>query len=752
VIARKELKDYGEGGNERHILDLLQTLQHPNIVEFLGSYAQNDIHHLLFAHADMNLSEFLRQKSPVQPWKIYAGMYGVADALSVIHNFTFRDGSIDVHKIGYHHDLRPDNILVKNGVFIITDFGLSKIKSDDKTSKSRLKGGDYDYLGPESFNESTATNGMVGRALDVWALGCIFSELASLIGSLDVEDFYLAREETHGFFIDHAFHLNGQVRPIVKEWLSKLANQQQDRQLGSLVEIVSQMLNPNPYMRIKMDSIVPRLSLFASESRMDAIDHLFQEQADSNILISLEAKRFIAWRSMYEQLSKDTRLQSIQDCLKRLSDVQNILPPGTSGSESDADIRGICAAIDSVCSILPPREQDRLQDVWSAKVCEEDDVKILETIRSAQKPERYRSVGIKAAMKHMSLVISKSIRSGFRPRCIDLGCVDIDRSTSTQTLNIRGLRLVEDRSRIMGHYDGEEGRVRVLIEWKEYDNRWQGKPGSEIFEAMDALVNLLDPNETPREGVTRDRVLGCVGYIHDQSQHRFGFIYKLGQLQQLDGSKSFSLYSLNNVIRITNPSEDDTLTPPDLGTIFGLAKELAFCLYALHSAGWYHKNLSSHSILVFSSSPEELHRQIATAVLGGFNDSRPDASGITLGPKDELKHYYHPLYQTGTDFRRSFDYYSFGLVLLELGSWFPISQLREDHEEIKDAEQFRMKLIQSYVPQLGFKVGARYRDAVQFCLDVEEQTRALGADPQNAQEVQELFRGKVVEPLSLCFA
>ncbi len=776
MIARKELKPGKQDASERSVLEMLNKIKHPNIVEFLGSYSQYGLQNLLFPYVPMDLHRLFLEKSPLDPDIIYANIYGLADALMNIHEFTFRDKELELGMVGYHHDLRPANILVNGGVFIIADFGLSKLKSDNETSKSRLRGGHDDYLAPESFNEIDWVDGLVGRALDVWAFGCVLAEVATYAKERSVEEFRESRKSDYGhgniFTTDHAFHLNGELKPAVDTWLQELLFDPFDKQICQLVGLIRRLLNPNSRKRMKILSAVPTLALLAKQSKVECILSAFQRVAydkehratHHHILVFLEQKRFEAWNWSFDLLHQDQKLEAISSTIRYLDHLKNasrafekdersLVMSGNSCPPLESFYQ-ICNAIDSLCIKLPTYSQHDMDKLWSKAVIEIKDMDALGAIRVASKPQRYRSVGIKAAMSYMSRLISESIRSGVRSRYLDSGCIDVEDFRPAASLNPE-VRLIEDKSKTMGYFTAPEGKIRVLIEWKEYNHQWQAKIGDKLFEVMDALANLLDTSETPRQGVVKHRLLNCLGYFHETLNYRFGFIYSIPETPSVASLSNTNIYSLNNVIRMTSADIENAIRP-DLGDIFLLAKELATTLSDLHQVGWIHKNISSHQILIFSSSEEEVYKGVATSVLTGFNDSRPEALGITLGPNDEFFHYQHPLYcEGGVGFRMSFDFFSIGIVLLELGLWIPVSLLRSAHSdspEISSAEDFRQKLLRTYVPMLGEKMGALYREAVSFCLDAELAIEMAQEEADGQQTAQSLFRAKVVEALTLCFA
>jgi hypothetical protein len=67
---------------------------------------------------------------------------------------------------------------------------------------------------------------------------------------------------------------------------------------------------------------------------------------------------------------------------------------------------------------------------------------------------------------------------------------------------------------------------------------------------------------------------------------------------------------------------------------------------------------------------------------------------------------------------KSFDIYSLGLVLLEIGLWKVLQLYYKPHYS---AERFRDKVvIQNLVPNLNSKTGRLYRDVVERCIFAKE--------------------------------
>lgn len=149
-------------------VNVLSSLNHPNIIRYIGSFLKQDALTIIMEYANAgNLSQLIKQKKEKKEnfteRSILQIFYQISSALNYMHS----------SKI-LHRDLKSANIFLnKNGSVKVGDFGISKILHT-KSQAQTVVGTPY-YLSPEicegkEYDEKS----------DIWALGCILYELACL--------------------------------------------------------------------------------------------------------------------------------------------------------------------------------------------------------------------------------------------------------------------------------------------------------------------------------------------------------------------------------------------------------------------------------------------------------------------------------------------------------------------------------------------------------------------------------------------
>ncbi|KAN0074896.1 hypothetical protein V8E54_007507 [Elaphomyces granulatus] len=258
----------------------------------------------------------------------------------------------------------------------------------------------------------------------------------------------------------------------------------------------------------------------------------------------------------------------------------------------------------------------------------------------------------------------------------------------------------------------------VVIEWKRYDGTWRGQKGIKMRGRIDNLARMLGADTRPEELLT----LRCLGYFDEPSSRRYGFVSDVSALKAL----------------IDYPSAESL---PSLEDRYQIAYALGLSLAILHTAEWLHKSIRSHNVLFPSSN----HGIAWTRpYLVGFEYSRPDhkdASSEKPADSARFNLYRHPSCQgTPLDrYRREFDIYSFGVLLVEIGTWTSAWKL---WDERCAATKFREDLIRLTREKMAHYMGVEYRDAALKCLTDELSNRS--------ESILKAFFVEVVEVLRRC--
>ena len=312
----------------------------------------------------------------------------------------------------------------------------------------------------------------------------------------------------------------------------------------------------------------------------------------------------------------------------------------------------------------------------------------------------------------------------------------------------------EDTSdRCEGEYHPVGGpRQRVWIEWRELDPIFEIQPDIKPTR-IDKLVALLSNPRKP----DLLRVPHCLGYFNDpksrESDYRRG---RLGFVFEKPTSPTASPISLRDLLK--------TRSKPLLTERVALAKVISKCLMALHSVNWLHKSLRSHNIIFFPETGDTIN--YSCPYLSGFGYARPTfREDLTEIPSQnpEYDMYRHPRthglgpWEGRQGFKRTFDIYSLGVVLVEIANWETIDVVLKiaDPSSLDDATLagIQQQLLEKkvYMKNVGANAGARFRNATFSCLDSAAALDVNFLDDETdasvAAKLSQNFHHRVIKPL-----
>ncbi|KAF1837050.1 hypothetical protein BDW02DRAFT_566473 [Decorospora gaudefroyi] len=310
--------------------------------------------------------------------------------------------------------------------------------------------------------------------------------------------------------------------------------------------------------------------------------------------------------------------------------------------------------------------------------------------------------------------------------------------------------------------------TRVWIEWKSPDTTGPIQQDGEVDPKIHARVKKLAALLSKNNRTVRFRAPFCRGYFIDDEESRFGLVFEKPASVPAD-TEPTSLHAL-----ITNPNNDI----PSLTDRITLMRLLAETVERLHAVDWLHKGLRSANILLFPKPGGRVQDGLVTKgeinyadpLISGFDYSRPAMNyDMTERPTDNAAAdiYRHPSVQhkgnredaTGREsYKKSFDLYSLGLVLLEIAYWKTIDQiLTIDLENAKPkhtwaVEERLLKTEPQHLKGVKSYLGNTVESVIRACL-VGPEAFGLHAKADEKREVvaaqlQRAFGERVVKRLA----
>lgn len=658
---------------------------------------------------------------------------------------------------GYHHDIKPRNVLVRGTHFVLADFGFAKLKSVDEDSQTLWKDTTFEYGAPECRDSNSFAPGPVGRALDIWSLACVFSETLTHIedGAEGVKKFRNNRIMEQRYGQTRCFHDGDSLSPNVAKHLDEMETQTHFNSVRVLINFLRRMFSGEPRARPLSEEVQQTLSQATMDALADAVLDSIQQSVNtyasttnvdvlSNNLyivqLRLQQNRLSAWVQALGVKAPLGRLcnhqlygsfnESYEELLSAFKELQEENHFESIEDNHDFILSKLDQTNDALCRRLSDDIRRSIDDTFRILTMSTSELPPLQGMATSNiDPERLHDIKTLAAMKYMTLLVEKH-GNGPSPDCrIEASLV--------KKLDVKSDSVAHPDSWLYsyGYRHGEERLV--IVEAMPYWQRQHDMHSKDfqnaiqvMFRRVQELVTVLKYNAKP----IGFRTLDCLGAFHDHLKQAFRVVYAFP-------------WENTTPIRLNKLLRHGKVYPvyPDLNEKLDLARTLIACVQTLHISGWVHKSISSLNIVFFLKSPSDLSTlNTKEPYMIGFDHSRKDGKGeYSQGPMlHGSKEYLHPHYRQGvTAFGRSYDYYALGLVLLEIGTWSSLSNIYERYPTAHP-DDLRAKYIQHCTEQLRKTMGPTYLSVTKKCLEYDAGEDDVGE--------QICFQTEVVDKLNRC--
>lgn len=728
---------------EHENLALLKNASHPNIVEMLGSYtiesAEGKYQNLLFRNiTGGDLQELLggtHKHEFNHPQDFINALVGLASAVAKVHRLTPKNSRFI--KNGFHHDLKPANILVDGKNFILSDFGLARFKPVDETTETaHTQVGNY-YLAPECIDFLDTLNPcLVHRSSDMWSFGCIAAELVTFMidGPEGIRHFKAGRKYRIGRHVRFDFHSGGEKRNEgVEKWFREIHQQAiqsnldvNSTSLSDVVSLIRDILNHDAPARPKAPAVEARLCCIALDSMVrentqSFKDILASEKYHNSVEAFIEAARFESiWMAIglrdkttafkaSRELTREPETQFIVAnfgtfvrLLEQFKATLDVLRPFEEKPASPPFLE-VKQLTTLMWTLVPSALQGIADALLRLSLLQKDDLSSLEGIENALngEPLNDRILAL-VSMRKLDIMLRDNNSS---PRLILDPKPQLDAPHNKNKDEKRTGQLIRPLEPVK----------RVLIESKSYRS-WQDRE-SDVQERVATFVRTFSSTSLP----DTLRTLRCIGYYHEPAETSLCIVYDFPSGIRQDVTPT-TLWQIFADDRAARGGKERPKERPSLRSRFSLAHQLAGSVYDLHNLHWLHKSISSFNIVLFTSpasSVIEMNESVEQPYLMGFEHSRPDEEmAFSSKLSKERQEYQHPDFINGSRYRSQFDYYSLGVVLLEIAMWKSVGEITKTPSWDLPWEEFRQKLLRNVVPQLEFYVGPRYRNIVCDCLSM----------------------------------
>lgn len=617
--------------------------------------------------------------------------------------------------------------------------------------------------------------------------------------------------EVSGGVIDlelRAFHDGlGSINPGVVIWLNKLENDaasktevltsskgQVARQVPAevdLIHLIRDMLAIAPSSRPKTKEVLRCLRLITLKKIAEPILINFEKLPyASDLEFLVEKQVFLEWlrcidlaehkKNHHQAVSTDESFRKAHNILYKIGEELEILLDTDNYHPLFSRLRRLNEQLISTLEMISKRSLRRIVELniipTAAKLLKPldtvDSWTMVDTVDFEVDDSKSLAPGIAAVLQGndndspnsnlLALLAASHVNRLIKNSKSPIPKLNLEQITLDSEANATGERPTFRLGTIALCDDSVSSTMDVIIEEMEIGADFaKEEVSSLLFQRLENVLALSS------RAASTFRALICKGIYYDEHRHTIGLVYSFpqGPLQSALGNDvKPRVLQLAEVLRKHgDPVDYDQNIIVSIDERLRLAYNLATAVFEFHKIRWLHKNISSYNVIFFDTEADDDDREsqtprkisLASPSLIGFSHSRPNEPLMysnKLYASDELLYaFHHPKYG-GTDgkftpYRTEYDYYSLGLVLLEIGLWWPLETIMSSMGEEFSREEKRLQILNGSVPFLAGSMGEVYAEVVRACLsDGEDGLHQAG------NSVDENFERLVVTPLECLLA
>eukprot|EP01006_Ploeotia_vitrea_P015823 TRINITY_DN46178_c0_g1_i1.p2 TRINITY_DN46178_c0_g1~~TRINITY_DN46178_c0_g1_i1.p2 ORF type:complete len:340 (+),score=29.62 TRINITY_DN46178_c0_g1_i1:97-1116(+) len=251
LFVAKEMKLVGVKDKDRkqavNEVNTLSRLDHPHIVRYVDCFSDDEALCIVMEYAaggDL-WSNIVAQKRAKRHYSEEVILNWTVQLCSALHYLHYNNIM--------HRDLKARNVfLTENGSIKLGDFGMAKILADSSELKQQTLCGTPHYMPPE-----IAQNQPYNVKCDMWSLGCIVYELATLAHAFDTRPAHALMKKI----------INCEYQPIATHLYSE-----------QLTYIISSLLCADPSKRLSTQELLEQPVLHGHLTSMASASTDFSEE------------------------------------------------------------------------------------------------------------------------------------------------------------------------------------------------------------------------------------------------------------------------------------------------------------------------------------------------------------------------------------------------------------------------------------------------------------------------------------------